>query len=69
MTTGLGRIEVKPTQTGYFEPDEYKAVLDATYLFSDRPTVDKHNAYVLARDRIRSLTELMRWTGLRIRDA
>jgi integrase/recombinase XerD len=69
ITTGLGRIEVKPTQTGYFKPNEYKAVLDATYLYSDRPTVDKHNGSVLGGDRIRALTELMRWTGLRIRDA
>ena len=36
MTRGLGRIEVKPTQTGYFMPEEYKAVIDATYAYSDR---------------------------------
>lgn len=69
ITSGLGRIEVKPTQTGYFKPDEYKALLDATYLYSDRPSVDKHNALTIGGDRIRALTELMRWTGLRIRDA
>jgi integrase len=38
-------------------------------VYSDRPTVDKHNGFVLGGDRIRALTELMRWTGLRIRDA
>lgn len=69
ITTGLGRIEVRPTQTGYFQPDDYKTLLDATYLYSDRPTVDKHNTLTLGGHRIRALTELMRWTGLRIRDA
>ncbi|MBV8729285.1 MAG: tyrosine-type recombinase/integrase [Acidobacteriia bacterium] len=69
ITTGLGRIEVKATQTGYFKPDEYKALIDATYIYSDRPSVDKHNCSTLGGYRIRALTELMRWTGLRIRDA
>jgi integrase len=31
--------------------------------------VDKHNGTTVGGDRIRALTELMRWTGLRIRDA
>jgi hypothetical protein len=69
ITRGLGRIQVKVTQTGYFQPDEYKAVIDATYLYSDRPKIDKHNSLLIGGDRIRALTELMRWTGLRIRDA
>lgn len=69
ITTGLGRIEVRPTQTGYFKPDEYKALIDATYAYSDRPSVDSHNSSTLGGQRIRALTELMRWTGLRIRDA
>jgi integrase/recombinase XerD len=69
MTAGLGRIEVKATQTGYFMPAEYKAILDATYIYSDRPSVDKHNALTIGGHRIRALTEVMRWTGLRIRDA
>src|ERR1700722_1912260 len=34
ITRGLGRIQVKVTQTGYFQPDEYKTVIDATYLYS-----------------------------------
>jgi hypothetical protein len=37
--------------------------------YSDRPSVDKHNSMTLDGERIRALTELMRWTGLRIRDA
>jgi integrase/recombinase XerD len=69
LTKGLGKIQVKATQTGYFMPGEYAAVLDATYAYSDRPSVDKHNGLNLGGHRIRALTELMRWTGLRIRDA
>jgi integrase len=69
ITTGLGRIEVKATQTGYFQPHEYKAILDATYIYNERPRVDKHNSLNIGGHRIRALTELMRWTGLRIRDA
>jgi len=66
---GLGKIQVKATQTGYFTPSEYKAIIDATYIYSDRPSVDKHDSSTLGGERIRALTELMRWTGLRIRDA
>jgi integrase len=69
MTKGLGKIQVKATQTGYFQPDEYAKVIDATHIYSDRPSVDKHNSMTLGGHRIRALTELMRWTGLRIRDA
>ena len=69
ITKGLGKIQVKATQTGYFSPDEYSRIIDATYLYSDRPSVDKHNSSNLGGHRIRALTELMRWTGLRIRDA
>lgn len=69
ITKGLGKIQVKATQTGYFTPDEYKRIIDATYIYSDRPSVDKHNSIALGGHRIRALTELMRWTGLRIRDA
>ena len=69
ITRGLGRIQVKVTQTGYFQPHEYRAVIDATHLYSDRPGIDKHNSMLAGGDRIRALTELMRWTGLRIRDA
>ena len=69
ITRGLGKIKVKARQTGYFQPKEYAAVIDATYAYSDRPTVDKHNSLTVGGDRIRALTEVMRWTGLRIRDA
>jgi len=69
ITRGLGKIKVKARQTGYFQPKEYAAVIDATYAYSDRPTIDKHNSLTVGGDRIRALTEVMRWTGLRIRDA
>jgi integrase/recombinase XerD len=54
ITRGLGRIQVKATQTGYFQPHEYKAVIDATYLYSDRPSIDKHNSLTIGGERIRS---------------
>ena len=69
MTRGLGKIKHKPTQTGYFPPDEYAAIVDATHIYCDRPRVDKHSSLIIGGDRIRALTELMRWTGFRIRDA
>jgi integrase len=69
ITSGLGRIEVKATQTGYFLPAEYKTIIDTTYIYSDRPSIDKHNSLTVGGYRIRALTEVMRWTGLRIRDA
>jgi integrase len=69
ITTGLGKIQVKATQTGYFMPAEYAVIIDATHIYSDRPSVDKHNSLTVGGERIRALTELMRWTGLRIRDA
>ena len=69
ITRGLGKIQVKAVQTGYFQPNEYKAIVDATYIYSDRPSVDRHNSLTIGGHRIRALTELMRWTGLRIRDA
>ena len=65
LTKALGKIQVKVTETGYFTPDEYRAIIDATYAFSDRPSVDKHNSSNLGGERIRALTETMRWTGLR----
>jgi integrase/recombinase XerD len=72
-TMALGKIKVLATQTGYFTPDEYRRILDATWLYSDRagrPSIDSDKSLdTVGGDRIRALTELMRWTGLRIRDA
>jgi integrase len=69
ITRGLGKIEVKATQTGYFLPDQYRRLTDATYAYSDRPSVDKHDGLTVGGKRALALTELMRWTGLRIRDS
>jgi integrase len=69
MTKGLGKIHVKPVQTGYFQPAEYAAIVDTTHAYTDRPSVDRHNSLTVGGHRIRALSELMRWTGLRIRDA
>jgi hypothetical protein len=37
MTKGLGKIQVKARQTGYFMPSEYKAILDASALGKNDP--------------------------------
>jgi integrase len=63
-TQGLGRIKVQPTQTGYFHPGEYEEIIRATYAYVDGPGNRPSGS-----PRIRALAELMRWTGLRIRDA
>ena len=58
ITKGLGRIEVQSTQTGYFMPDQYRRLIDATYAYSDRPSVDKHDGLTVGGERVRALTEL-----------
>jgi hypothetical protein len=35
-------------------------VIEATYLYSDRPHIGKHNSLLIGGDRIRAFTELMR---------
>ena len=69
ITKALGRVQFTKTQTDYFTPEEYAKVLDSTWLYSDRPSIDKHDSMTVGGERIRALTELMRWTGLRIRCA
>jgi integrase/recombinase XerD len=64
----LGRIQVVQKPTGYFEPQQYSAVIDATYCYRD-VRWQQGDSGQLGGVRIRTLTELMRWTGLRIRDA
>jgi integrase/recombinase XerD len=61
----LGRVRVEQKPTDYFRPEEFEAIIDATYLYrGDRWEQDR-----TAGTRLRALTLLMRWTGLRIRDA
>jgi integrase/recombinase XerD len=66
-TVNLKRITVHQTPTDYFTRDEYAKILDAT----GRLDQGMGRAYDAEKrgQRIRTLTELMRWSGLRIRDA
>jgi len=64
---GLGRIKVIQIPTDYFPPDEFRRIVDATYVYGD-----PRGGYIPIEDtrtRLRALTLLMRWSGLRIRDA
>ena len=61
----LGRIKVEQKPTDYFNPAEFEAIVDATFLYCG----DRWEKDTTAGARLRALTLLMRWTGLRIRDA
>src|SRR5229473_6193414 len=61
----LGRIKVEDKPTDYFTPQEFDAILDATLIYRG----DRWKQETTAGTRLRALTLLMRWTGLRIRDA
>ena len=65
-TMGLGKIKVVQVPTDYFPRDEFQRIIDATYRCGDNRggVVVKEN-----RTRLRTMTLLMRWSGLRIRDA
>lgn len=67
MTAALGRIEVPKKQTGYFPPDEFKKIIDATYAYIT-PT-DELSGEGTGGARLRALIQLMRWTGLALHDA
>ena len=64
---GLGKIKVVQIPTDYFPPEEFDRIIDATYRVCDNRggfiDIDSN------RTRLRTLTQLMRWSGLRIRDA
>jgi len=64
-TIGLGRIVVDQTPTDYFTPQEFDKIIDATYVYRENrwEQGDRNGT------RLRTLTLLMRWSGLRIRDA
>ena len=64
---GLGKIKVVQVPTDYFPRDEFQKILDATWRCGDRRggTVSVEDN----RTRLRTMTLLMRWSGLRIRDA
>jgi integrase len=64
-TFGLGKIKVDQTPTDYFPPHEFDNIVDATYAYREnRGETGNTNS-----TRLRTLTLLMRWSGLRIRDA
>lgn len=63
----LSRIKVIHVPTDYFPRDEFDRIIDATYVYGD-----PRGGYIPVEDtrtRLRTLTLLMRWSGLRIRDA
>ena len=64
---GLGKIKVVHVPTDYFPRDEFQKIIDATYIYGDPRGgfIDVEDT----RTRLRALTLLMRWSGLRIRDA
>jgi integrase len=64
-THGLGKIAVDQTPTDYFTPDEFQKIMDATYLYRENrwEQGDRNGT------RLCALTLLMRWSGLRVRDA
>jgi integrase/recombinase XerD len=60
-----GKIKVDQTPTDYFQPHEFDKVVDATYAYREnRGETGNSNS-----TRLRTSTLLMRWSGLRIRDA
>ena len=64
---GLGRIKVVQVPTDYFPADEFQRNLDATDIYGD-----PRGGFISVEDlriRLRIMTLLMRWSGLRIRDA
>jgi integrase/recombinase XerD len=63
---GLGKIKVVQIPTDYFPPDEFERIIAATYIRRG----NRGGGDVKANQtRLRTMTLLMRWSGLRIRDA
>jgi integrase len=63
---GLGKIKVVQIPTDYFPPDEFERIIAATSIRRG----DRGGGDVKANQtRLRTMTLLMRWSGLRIRDA
>ena len=63
----MGRVIAKHVPTDYFTADEYKRTIDATYRLGEY--AERSWAPEKRSIRIRALTDLIRWSGLRIRDA
>jgi len=63
----MGKIKVIHVPTDYFPRDEFDKIVDATYVYGD-----PRGGFIPLEDlrlRLRAMTLLMRWSGLRIRDA
>lgn len=63
----MSKIRPKHVPTDYFPQVEFDRIIDATYVYGD-----PRGGYIPIEDtrtRLRTLTLLMRWSGLRIRDA
>ncbi len=66
-TLDIGRIKVVHVPTDYFPRDEFNKIIEATYTYGD-----PRGGFIPLEDlrlRLRVMTWLMRWSGLRIRDA
>lgn len=61
----LGRIRAEGPPTDYFPTPEFDQIVDATYIYQPKGWVECRNQPT----RLRTLTLLMRWSGLAIRDA
>jgi integrase len=66
-TATMGRVIAKHVPTDYFTADEYQQIIGATYRLGEY--AERSWAPEKRGIRIRALTELMRWSGLRIGDA
>jgi integrase len=63
----LSKIRPKHIPTDYFPANEFDKIVDTTHIYGD-----PRGGYIPIEDtrtRLRTLTLLMRWSGLRIRDA
>lgn len=66
-TATMGRVIARHVPTDYFPRHEYAKIVDATYRLEEY--AERSWAPEKRGARIRALTELLRWSGLRIRDA
>ena len=66
-TAGIGKIRVDQVPTDYFTREEFNKIVAATHIYGD-----PRGGFISLEDlriRLRTMTLLMRWSGLRIRDA
>ena len=61
----LGRIKADGPPTDYFTREEFDRIIDSTYIYQPKGRTECRNQPT----RLRTLTWLMRWSGLAIREA